>query len=122
MMILLRTLTFSVLILSAVALLASGCGGAKNTDSKDAASKDAATSTGSADGKALFQSSCGGCHTLADADTQGAAGPNLDKANTDEAHVKEMIVKGGGAMPAGLLEGKQADTVAAYVASAAKKK
>jgi mono/diheme cytochrome c family protein len=31
-------------------------------------------------GKELFTSKCGGCHTLADAGTQGATGPNLDDA------------------------------------------
>ena len=29
-------------------------------------------------GKALFTTSCGGCHTLADAGTSGNVGPNLD--------------------------------------------
>jgi mono/diheme cytochrome c family protein len=31
-------------------------------------------------GKELFSAKCGGCHTLADAGTQGPVGPNLDEA------------------------------------------
>ena len=33
-----------------------------------------------AKGKALFVKTCGSCHTLADAGTQGTIGPNLDQA------------------------------------------
>jgi mono/diheme cytochrome c family protein len=33
-----------------------------------------------ANGKQLFATSCGGCHTLADAATAGTVGPNLDDA------------------------------------------
>jgi cytochrome c oxidase subunit 2 len=41
--------------------------------------KAKAAQSGSAAGKTLFTQQCGSCHTLADAGTQGAVGPNLDK-------------------------------------------
>jgi cbb3-type cytochrome c oxidase subunit III len=34
----------------------------------------------STDGKTIFKTKCGGCHTLADAGTNGKIGPNLDDA------------------------------------------
>jgi len=59
----------SALLLAAVAILAAGCGAVKIVKSGDPAV-----------GKALFQSKCGACHTLADAGTSGTIGPNLDDA------------------------------------------
>jgi mono/diheme cytochrome c family protein len=61
---------FLPLALAGAALLAAGCAGR-------------AVDAGSADtnnGKQLFATNCGGCHTLADAATAGTIGPNLDDA------------------------------------------
>ena len=90
-----------------------------------------ATSTGTTTGggaasyppaaKAKFVSTCGGCHTLADAGTKGAVGPNLDDLKPDEATVEHQIANGGGAMPPKLLTGQDAKDVAAYVAAVAGK-
>lgn len=71
--------------------------------------------------KAKFASTCGGCHTLADAGTKGAVGPNLDDLKPDEATVEHQIANGGGAMPPKLLTGQDAKDVAAYVAAVAGK-
>jgi mono/diheme cytochrome c family protein len=67
----------------------------------------------------LFASTCGSCHTLSDAETTGAVGPNLDETTFDEAAVRAQIKNGGGGMPPMLLDGDEADSVAAYVAAAA---
>lgn len=67
----------------------------------------------------LFATTCGGCHTLSDAGTNGAVGPNLDETEMDAEAVRAQIKNGAGAMPAGLLEGEEADSVAKYVADAA---
>ena len=37
-------------------------------------------------GRELFVQSCGSCHTLEAAGTQGAIGPNLDDLQADQAH------------------------------------
>jgi mono/diheme cytochrome c family protein len=71
--------------------------------------------------KAKFVATCGGCHTLADAGTKGAVGPNLDDLKPDEATVEHQIANGGGAMPPKLLTGQDAKDVAAYVAAVAGK-
>jgi len=68
-------------------------------------------------GKQLFASHCGDCHTLADAGTKGAAGPDLDAHPWRAVTVGESIASGPGVMPAGILSGTAADAVAAYVAA-----
>lgn len=94
--------------------------------------------TGStAEGKALFTKSCGSCHVLADAGTKGTIGPNLDDAfrqsradglgvNTIASVVRGQIAypveeptTGQTGMPADLVTGQDADSVALYVASVA---
>ena len=74
-----------------------------------------------ASGKDVFTSSCGGCHTLADAGTSGATGPNLDDAAPDAATVKAYVRGGGGGMPSfgDKLSNAEIDAVAAYVSSVA---
>jgi mono/diheme cytochrome c family protein len=92
-----------------------------------AASSTASTSTGSATpaypptAKAKFASTCGGCHTLADAGTHGTVGPNLDGLKPDLATVEHQIANGGAVMPAGLLKGQDLKDVAEYVSSVAGK-
>ncbi len=70
-----------------------------------------------AEGKSIFVSNCGSCHTLAAAGTSGTIGPNLDDAKPSEALVKERDTNGKGVMPAfkGKLTDAQIDAVAKYV-------
>ena len=75
-------------------------------------------------GKKVFVSGgCGSCHTLADAGSSGAVGPNLDEAKPDAALVKTRVTNGRGAMPPfkGQLNATQIADVAAYVSSVAGK-
>ena len=83
-----------------------------------------ATGGSASDGKSIFTSNCGTCHTLAAAGTTGNVGPNLDKLKPDEARVKRQVENGGAIMPAfkGKLTDAQIAAVAKFVASAAGKK
>jgi plastocyanin len=85
-------------------------------------------------GKTLFMEKCSACHVLSRADAQGTQGPNLDHAfqralrdgmgrDGIESAVKEQILyparlssKNPVYMPPKLVEGEDADNVAAYVA------
>jgi len=72
-------------------------------------------------GKAVFTSAgCGGCHTLADAGTNGKVGPVLDEAKPSLSLAVQRVTKGAGAMPPfkGQLTDKQIANVAAYVVKA----
>ncbi len=74
-------------------------------------------------GRELFGTNCANCHTLAAADAAGPVGPNLDVLRPPAELVYDAIVRGrqrgGGTMPAGLLEGNNAEAVAAFVAATA---
>ncbi len=83
------------------------------------------------EGKDLFVTNCGACHTLEKAGTDGIIGPNLDDLlappsatppdpSTIKPRVLAAIQNGvGGRMPKGILSGSQAETVADFVASCA---
>jgi mono/diheme cytochrome c family protein len=83
-------------------------------------------------GKELFSSKCGACHTLSHAGTTGTIGPNLDIAFAQDRRDKfsDNEIQGlvdfqiefpnsQGVMPAMLYHGQQAEDVAAYVAHVA---
>jgi mono/diheme cytochrome c family protein len=79
-------------------------------------------------GKKLFVSNCGSCHTLSHANSTGTIGPNLDDAFRQDRldGVKSTSIEGlvgywiaypntQGRMPANLVKGQNAQDVAAYV-------
>ena len=72
-------------------------------------------------GKEVFvgESSCSGCHTLADAGSTGTIGPNLDAVKPSYDKVVSQVTNGGGVMPpfGGKLTEEQIQDVAAYVSS-----
>lgn len=75
-------------------------------------------------GKALFKTgavpACAVCHTLKDAESTGAIGPNLDELKPDAQRIKKALKSGIGVMPsfAATLDDASMDAVAAYVAHA----
>jgi cbb3-type cytochrome c oxidase subunit III len=75
------------------------------------------------DGKKIFQTECGSCHTLSAAGTSGTVGPNLDQLKPATATVVHQVTNGGGVMPAftGTLSAAQIGAVAQYVSSNAGK-
>lgn len=78
---------------------------------------------GGTDGKGLFKTNCGSCHTLADAGTSGTSGPDLDQLKPGLAITTKQITNGGGGMPAfgGTLTKEQIAMLAKYVSSVAGK-
>ena len=112
----------------AAGLGAAGCGTVGTVEAGDAAH-----------GKELFQQKCGACHTLADANTHGTIGPNLDWAFKEArqqgfdqstledvvrgqiAYADEKPANGSTGMPQNLVTGADADSVAVYVAQVAGK-
>ena len=113
-----RALGGALLCIAALALV--GCG-------TDGLTSEAADTS---EGKALFREKCGGCHALDEAGTQGAQGPNLDDAfrgprdqGFDESTIREVVRHQidfpAPPMPADLVQGEEAEAVAAYVAAVA---
>jgi mono/diheme cytochrome c family protein len=110
-----RRLSLISLMLVAIAAFAAGCGGGGGKSSGSGGG------TSSTDGKTLFASKCGSCHTLKAAGTSGTFGPNLDDLKPSDATVLEAIKSGPGPMPNNLYEGAQAEAVAKFVSQNAGK-
>jgi mono/diheme cytochrome c family protein len=74
-------------------------------------------------GRMLFGHTCNQCHTLSASHTVGRVGPNLDNLRPPASLVVNAIqegrARGNGRMPAALLQGRDAQDVAAYVAKVA---
>ncbi|EJL30581.1 c-type cytochrome [Brevibacillus sp. BC25] len=72
-------------------------------------SYDAATA------ETMFKNTCAGCHgqTL-----EGAVGPNLQKIGSqlNKEQILGILEKGKGSMPPGLVKGKDAENIAAWLA------
>jgi mono/diheme cytochrome c family protein len=70
-------------------------------------------------GKELFVATCKSCHDLDAVQADGVTGPDLDElGGVDRERVLNAIENGGtgqGQMPAGLLQGEDAEDVALYV-------
>jgi len=81
--------------------------------------------------KALFQQNCGSCHTLDRAGSDGIVGPDLDELlgqgapEANRTRVLNAIENGfntddfDGYMPAGIVQGEDAEEVADFVARVA---
>ena len=69
------------------------------------------------DGKEVFTTNCGSCHTLSAAGTSGQVGPDLDGTTLTAAQVAAKVREGGGGMPAFSLKlsAAEIDAVAAFV-------
>jgi mono/diheme cytochrome c family protein len=135
----LRAPLVGLAILAALAAaVAVGCGTVGSVDEQAAdLSRGKELFIQGADGK----QSCGSCHMLGDAGTRGTIGPNLDeafayaRADSPEQGFSESTIRdvvrgqiaypvedpptGEPGMPADLVTGDDADSVAAYVASVA---
>jgi cbb3-type cytochrome c oxidase subunit III len=102
------------LLLAAVVLGATACGGAEN----GAGGKPRREATGP---QVFALAGCGDCHTLSAAGSRGTLGPNLDQLKPSRGRVVDQVVQGGGGMPsfASKLTRQEIDAVAEYVADSA---
>jgi cytochrome c6 len=90
---------------------------------EEAGGEEAGESAMVAEGKTVFTTNCGTCHTLAEAGTTGTVGPNLDELKPSEETVEHQVINGGGPMPAfgneGILKPEEITAVATYVSTVA---
>ncbi|MFI8711527.1 c-type cytochrome [Brevibacillus brevis] len=92
--------------------------GEKPATEKPATETPSTTPSGSYDAataESTFKNTCSGCHgqTL-----EGAVGPNLQKIGSElnKEQILAILEKGKGAMPPGLVKGKDAENIAAWLA------
>jgi mono/diheme cytochrome c family protein len=119
----------TLIAISAVCLLAAGCGGKTVSPTAETVVGDFThTATGPSTpklpqgdaqaGSAVFtKASCGGCHTLKDAGATGAVGPNLDDLAPALDAIQAQVLNGGGGMPPykGELSDQEIADVSQYV-------
>ena len=74
-------------------------------------------------GREVFATYCATCHTLKASNAVGKVGPNLDVLHPPKGLILDAIAngraRGQGQMPKGLVDGQDAQDVAAYVAAVA---
>lgn len=97
---------------------------ANNSDNQAESAPGGITLTASQErGRSIFARECATCHTLRAANAVGRVGPNLDQLHPPKALVLDAISKGRaqgrGQMPAGLVDGQDAQDVASFVAAVA---
>jgi len=97
-----------------LAAVAAGCGGGSSAETQTHPQLTPEQQRG----KEIFIRSCGSCHTLSDAGTQGVVGKNLDETKPSYALVLRTLAVPPKNMPANLLpNAADAKAVAAYVAA-----
>jgi cytochrome c551 len=108
-------------VLAALVLGLAACGGDDGGDSGGGGGGgDGGGATQSASSpEERFANTCGNCHTLSAAGTEGQVGPNLDDVKPSKDQVLQAIQEGPSVMPENLLQGAEADAVAQYVADSA---
>lgn len=77
------------------------------------------------EGRDIFGVACASCHTLAATGADGKVGPNLDQMRPPEELTLDAVLRGrqrgAGTMPAGIVQGSDAEAVSAFVAAVAGK-
>ncbi|MBB5326220.1 cytochrome c551 [Anoxybacillus tepidamans] len=100
-----------VSLLLGTSLVLAACGGGNGASNN----KDSGGSTASA-AEQVYQQSCASCHGQ---NLEGKIGPNLQKVGSkySKDEIKQIIEKGRGGMPAGVIQGDDVDKVAEWLAS-----
>jgi mono/diheme cytochrome c family protein len=116
---------FIALVLAAFAAAIPTLVIAGNKDSRSAGDAGIKLNASEERGRELFGRTCQQCHTLAEADTVGRVGPNLDVLKPPKSLTLNAIqqgrAQGNGRMPAQLLQGNDATDVANFIAKVAGK-
>ena len=103
-------------LLVSLVLAAAGCGGDDDGGGGGGTGTGGGATQEAGAPAETFKTTCGGCHTLSAAGTNGQVGPDLDELKPDADRVTQAIEQGPGVMPENLLKGAEADAVANYVA------
>ncbi len=100
------------MVVSGLVLSLAACGGG---DEESSGESNGGGEVDTAAAEETFQQSCASCHG---GDLSGGAGPALENVGSEhsEEEIRNKIEEGGGGMPANLIEGEEADNVAAWLA------
>lgn len=105
-------------LLLGTTLVLAACGGGNDTatekeESSGGTNETTTANAGNAD--ELYKNKCSSCHG---ANLEGGVGPDLTKVGSSLSPqvIEDIIVKGKGSMPGGLLKGEEATQVAEWLA------
>lgn len=103
----------SLLILAMILVACGGDGDDGQTDGNDDNGSETAVDEDKAE--EIFQNNCASCHGE---DLSGDSGPDLQTIGNDMSkdEILQQIEDGGDGMPAEIIEGEDADTVASWLA------
>ncbi|HZG59701.1 MAG TPA: cytochrome c [Anoxybacillus sp.] len=103
---------FGLLLGTSLVLAACG-GGDEATDNNNDNGGGGATAAAAED---IYKQNCASCHGQ---DLRGQVGPSLEKVGSkySKDEIKQIIEKGQGGMPPGLIQGEDADRVAEWLAA-----
>ncbi|MFB4164565.1 cytochrome c [Alteribacillus sp. JSM 102045] len=102
---------FLMAIAGSAVLILGACGGGEEDEGESGGGEGGETYDETA-AEESYQANCAQCHGE---NLEGASGPELPGGHSED-EVREMIDNGGGGMPADIIEGEEADNVAAWVA------
>jgi len=100
--------------LMGTSLVLAACGGGTAKEENKGTTGGETTAT-AGDAQKFYDQKCSSCHG---GNLEGGVGPALDKEGTKRTkeEIENIIANGQGAMPAGLLKGDEASTVAEWLA------
>lgn len=101
-----------IAVVGVVLMLVIGVWGGNTAKERADGSNKAKTATMTPD--KIFQQNCSSCHGN---NLEGGVGPNLQKIGStlSKDRILNQIKNGGGAMPGGIISGKEADAVATWL-------
>ncbi|MDR4949449.1 cytochrome c551 [Neobacillus cucumis] len=93
------------------------CGGGKDNSSSTKKDTGTTDTSNASDAQKIFEQKCSSCHG---GDLKGGMGPDLTKVGSkySKAEILDILKNGkSGGMPAGLVSGNDADTIATWLAA-----
>ncbi|WP_434813678.1 cytochrome c551 [Bacillus halotolerans] len=101
-----------LMLVFAISALLAACG--SNDAKEEKTDNDSKTEASASEGEELYQQSCVGCHGK---DLEGVSGPNLQEVGGkyDEEKIESIIKNGRGNMPKGLVDDKEAASIAKWL-------
>jgi cytochrome c551 len=105
-----------LVILVGVMLTLAACGGGEEETAQNETGGGTTDGAEATAAEPLFIKSCAGCHGK---DLAGGMGPSLKKVGSkySEDEILHIIHNGQGSMPKGIIQGADADAVAAWLAT-----
>ncbi|MET3317729.1 UNVERIFIED_ORG: cytochrome c551 [Peribacillus simplex] len=103
-------------LLMGTSLALAACGGNDdNADNEPANDQNETTTVDAGDAAKIYENKCSSCHAV---NLEGGVGPNLTKVGSrlSKDEIEQVIAKGQGAMPKGIIQGTEASKVAEWLA------